>query len=110
MSKSKSAVKASTREEAIMYTLLLLGVSAIVALFAVNIMLIDKIFENVVVENVYLRQTLINSNNQRSNGLDQEFEYEEETGDMLGEFDYYFDEEDEFTDTMYLDDLELPVE
>lgn len=58
MAKENKTVTSSTKEEAIMYLLLMLGVAAIVSLFAVNVLLIDKIMDNTILENQYLRETL----------------------------------------------------
>lgn len=58
MAKENKTVTSSTKEELVMYLLLFVGVSAIVSLFAVNVVLINKIFGNTFTENQYLRQIL----------------------------------------------------
>lgn len=58
MAKGNKTITKSTKEEAMMYFLLLVGVSAIVSLFAVNVILINKTMDNIVLENQYLHNTL----------------------------------------------------
>lgn len=58
MDKLPQTIKRSDKDELLMYVLLFVGVSAIVLLFLVNILLIDKIMENTIEENFYLKQDL----------------------------------------------------
>ncbi|MCA9380229.1 hypothetical protein KC675_03560 [Candidatus Dojkabacteria bacterium] len=60
MDKLPQTIKRSNKDELLMYVLLFVGVSAIVLLFLVNILLIDKIMENTIKENFYLKQDLEN--------------------------------------------------
>lgn len=74
MAKENKTVTSSTKEEAVMYLLLMLGVAAIVSLFAVNVLLIDKIMDNTILENQYLRETL----EMRRQTADSDVEVEED--------------------------------
>jgi len=58
MDKLPQTIKRSDKDELLMYVLLFVGVSAIVLLFLVNILLIDKIMQNTIEENFYLKQDL----------------------------------------------------
>ncbi len=58
MAQDNKTVTSSTKEEALMYILLMVGVGAVVSLFAVNIVLIDKVMESTMIENHYLRQMI----------------------------------------------------
>lgn len=53
-------IQKSSKDELLMYVLLFVGVSAVVLLFLINILLIDKIMENTIEENYYLKQDLQN--------------------------------------------------
>lgn len=52
-------ISKSTREELTMYLILLFGVASIVSLFAVNILLIDKIMSDTIGENQLLRNMVV---------------------------------------------------
>lgn len=58
MDKLPQTIKRSDKDELLMFVLLFVGVSAVVLLFLVNILLIDKIMENTIQENFYLKQDL----------------------------------------------------
>lgn len=78
MGKKNKTVQSSTKEEALMYLLLIVGVAAIVSLFAVNIVLIDKIMGNTIMENHLLRQTL---ESERKSNPAEEIPLSEDTED-----------------------------
>ncbi len=52
-------ISKSTREELTMYLILLFGIASIVSLFAVNVLLIDKIMSDTINENQVLRNMVV---------------------------------------------------
>lgn len=74
MATDNKTITTSTKEEAIMYLLLMIGIAAIVSLFAVNVLLIDKIMDNTILENQYLRGSL----ESRQQQVDGDAEVEED--------------------------------
>lgn len=52
-------ISKSSREELTMYLILLFGVASIVSLFAVNVLLIDKIMSDTINENQLLRNMVV---------------------------------------------------
>lgn len=61
------AIVRSSKQEVLMYTILFLGLFSIISLFAINIALIDKMFDSLVAENLILKDMLstntVNSSN-----------------------------------------------
>jgi hypothetical protein len=87
MDKLPQTIKRSDKDELLMYVLLFVGVSAIVLLFLVNILLIDKIMENTIEENFYLRQDLemqriMEEKDTESPNTEVEFEFEIEESEL----------------------------
>lgn len=57
MDKKPQSKKSNTKDELVMYVLLFTGVSAIVSLFAINVILINKIMYNTIEENLILQDS-----------------------------------------------------
>lgn len=85
MAKENKTVKSSTKEEAVMYLLLMIGVAAIVSLFAVNVILIDQIMGNTITENYLLRDNLKQKN--ESNPSEDRLMTDDFVEDSVYEFD-----------------------
>jgi hypothetical protein len=59
MNNKNAHIRKSNKEELTMYLILLLGVASIVSLFAVNVLLIDKIMSDTINENQLLRNMVV---------------------------------------------------
>jgi len=89
MAKENKTITKSTKEEAMMYFLLLVGVSAIVSLFAVNVILINKTMDNIVLENQYLHNTLRLERERNTSEAEIDHTLEDDTDSGETEDPYY---------------------
>lgn len=88
MDKKPQTIKNSTKDELVMYLLLFVGIISIVTLFAVNVMLIDRIMENTILENQILRDSYNSSSNETTETYESEIPLNftlEDTGTELPE-------------------------